>query len=417
MTNARLASWIAARYLRSRSAGRFAPLLRVTAIASIALGITALIVVMSVMRGFRRDLADRLLGFNAHITLTRTAAGEPLARDDVERLLQDASVRDIAPFVQGEVIAQTLGSEPNAQGARVRGIDPASLGAMGSVHFYFPEGSAGLADVAPEARGALPAAIIGSEVVAQLSVHPDFEDALELTAPLAELAPTGELMPSRMRVRVAGVFRAGIFDYDSKYILMSLDEARRLLGEEAMEGWQVRLARATDVPRVLAPLRARLPEGWEASGVDTKNRKLFAALALERLAMGGILAMVLVIASCATAGIVLLVIQAKRKDIAILAAIGVTPRSIRQIFLIHAALIGALGSSIGLAAGIGICLAMGHGRLRLPSSYYLEFLPVELSVGTAILFAAAGVAIAIAAALVPVRSASRLDPVEILRYE
>jgi lipoprotein-releasing system permease protein len=413
-----LASWIAQRYLKSRRAGRFAPMLMATAVASIAVGTMALIVVLSVMRGFRRELTDRLLGFNAHITITQRDRGAELSRDEVLRLLDRAHVRDLAPFVQGEVIAESnSGGELTAQGARVRGVDPEALGAMRRVTFYVPEGGELRQALATPSKGELPGAVVGSEIVSQLLVHPDFGDRIDLVAPLAELSPTGELIPNRMSFRSAGIFRAGVFDYDSKLILVPRASARRLLGEQASEGWQVWLEDAGEVPRTIAQLSAVLPAGWEASGVDSHNRKLFAALALERFAMGGILLMVLSIASCAIAGVVLLLTAAKRKDMAILIAVGLDKKSLRAVFLASAAQIGALGSLAGLAAGLFACGAIERWPIRLPASYYLEFLPVEIDPLTASLFAAAGIVVAVLAALWPVRGAAQVDPVEVLRYE
>lgn len=415
------ASWIARRYLGSRHAGRFAPLLTVTAVASIAVGVLALVIIMSVMRGFKRELTDRLLGFNAHITLSRDTSAEELSSDQVQTLLSraGATLRDVAPFVQGEVIAVSSASgELTAQGARVRGIDPNEMGAIGGISLYLPEGTADLSQaLLSSGKGGVAGAVIGSEIVGQLMVHPDFEDVIELTAPLAELTPAGELAPNRVRVRVSGIFRAGLFDYDSKYILLSLDTAQKLLGEQAQAGWHIRLTRAIDAPAVIQRLVATLPSGWRAEGVDAQNSRLFAALALERLAMSGILLMVLIIASCSIAGVVMLMVAAKRRDIAILQSIGLTRSRVRGIFVLNAGLIGGCGSLIGLFLGLGICAAIEHWPIPLPDSYYLDVLPVDLDYALSIVFALMGTVVAMLASLVPVRAAARTSPVGVLRYE
>ena len=412
--NISLSSWIASRYLWSRHSGRFAPLLTATAVASVAVGVMALIVVMSVMSGFRIELGDRLMGFNSHATLTRTAEGEALAEGELSKILAGISVRDVAPYVQGEVIAEShSGDELVAQGARVRGVDSSRMGAIEGVVFYFPPDSKG--------RNALgdgmKAAIVGNEIVGQLMVHPDFGDTLTLVAPLAEVGPTGELMPNRMTFDVEGVFRAGVFDYDSKYVLTSLADARELLGEQAEEGWHVRLTDVGDVPGAIALIKERLPGGWKVVGIDEQNRKLFAALALERVAMGGILIMVLLIASCAIAGVILLITSARRKDVAVLASMGLSRRSVQRIFLLNAAIVGAVGSFIGLVLGFVICAFVEIWPMRLPESYYLDFLPVRFDVVPAILFASCGVIVAVLASIYPVRQASRLNVVDVLRYE
>lgn len=416
--NISLASWIASRYLWSRSCGRFASLLTATAIASVAVGVLALIVVLSVMRGFKLELSDRLMGFNAHITLTKLQEGEELSREDVEEIVSGFDVRDIAPFVQGEVIAQsTSGDESAAQGARVRGIHPDALGALKRVDFYFPEGIDGIEILSGHKKGALPSAIVGNEIVGQLMVHPDFGDTVELTAPLAEVGPTGDLMPNSRTFAVDGVFRAGIYDYDSKYILVSLKDAKNLLGEQASEGWHIRLGSTTDTPYVMAAIENRLPDGWKASGIHAQNKKLFAALKLERVAMSGILVTVLLIASCSIAGVIMLITAAKRKDMAILESVGLDPKAIRLIFLMNSAIIGAVGSLIGLGLGLMTCLAVERWPIRLPDTYYLDFLPVELDPLLSIVFAACGCAIAIAASIIPIQQASKLNVIEVLRYE
>jgi len=409
-----LISWIASRYLWSRHSGRFAPLLTATAIASIAVGVMALIVVMSVMRGFRAELADRLMGFNAHITITRLSEGEPMDDAELEAALRGIDVRDIAPYVQGEVIAQSSsGGELVAQGARVRGIDASRMGAIEDVSFYFPPQVEGMSVLRTRKR----AAVVGNEIVGQLMVHPDFGDRLELIAPLADIGPSGEFEPGRLEFDVEGVFRAGVYDYDSKYVLTSIEDARALLGQQAEEGYLIRLADAADTPEAAALVASRLPEGWKAQSIDVQNRKLFAALRLERVAMGGILLMVLLIASCAIAGVILLLTGAKRKDVAILMSMGLEARSVKRVFLTNAAIVGAAGSLIGFALGLAGCAFVKIWPIRLPDSYYLDYLPVDMDPLTSIVFAACGMAVAVLASIYPVYQASRMSVVDVLRYE
>lgn len=401
-----LTAWIATRYLFSRRVGRYAPLLTATAVAGVAIGMMALVIVMSVMRGFKQELSERLVGFDSHITIVRSPLADELAFPQVAEFFTGESVRDIAPFVQGEVIALSSSSgDLLAEGARVRGIEAGEMGAMEGLEYYFP----GEKDFT--------GAVVGSEVASALKVHPDFEDKIELIAPLAELLPNGELGPNKREIKVAGVFRAGIFDYDSKYIFLPRAEAQRLLGLQAEEGWMIRLADADSVPSALATLRNKLPAGYSAVGWNEQNLRLFAALKLERIAMGAILLMVLLIASFSIVGVVLLVTSAKRKDIAILKSIGMTGSFIGKIFLAYASFIGAIGSSAGLFGGLAVCLLLKRWPVRLPDSYYLDWLPVDINFTAAILFATAGVVVAGISSVYPVKQAVKLDPVEVLRYE
>ena len=144
---------------------------------------------------------------------------------------------------------------------------------------------------------------------------------------------------------------------------------------------------------------------------------LFAALKLERVAMGGVLVMVMIIASFSIAGVVLLTTASKRKDIAILESMGMTRKSIGRIFMAHAGLIGAIGSGIGLVLGLCVCVALAKWPLRLPDSYYLDWLPVELNIGASIAFASIGIVLAVVASIFPMRQAMRTAPLEIIRYE
>lgn len=414
-----LTSWIAFRYLFSRKSGRYAPLLTVTAISSVAVGVCALIIVMSVMLGFRKELTDRLLGFNSHITLAKTHDAKSLTKEEIEKIFSLANVRDVTPFVQGEVIAEAKNtSDLLAQGARVRGIDPKQMGLMDKVEYYFPEDSEGFLRLSPQPnKKQSPAAIVGNEVVSQISVHPDFGDKIELIAPLASISPTGDLIPNGRTFDVVGVFKTGVFEYDSKYILVSFDDATKLLGEQAQEGWQIRLTDAQKAPDAMKKIKNQLSEGWNAEDWTGQNKKLFAALKLERIVMGSILVMLILIASFAIIGVVLLVTTAKRKDIAILKSIGMPCKTIRQIFIWHATFIGTLGSITGLILGLGICSALEFYQIRLPTSYYLDTLPTEVNLFSAFAFASVGIIVAVLSSLWPVKQSTELNPVEVLRYE
>jgi len=407
--------WIAWRYIFSRKIGHFGPLLTVVAMASIAIGMLSIISVMSVMRGFKAELTDRLLGFNAHITVTKTSDDAPaVLTEDIRRMLSGKSVRDVAPFVQGEVIVKSISTgELLAQGARIRGVDSGRLGAMEGLEFYFPEGENVLSGRDNLSGGA----IIGNDMVMQLAVHPSFNDSIEIIAPLANVGPSGELEPNRKKFAVIGLFHAGIYDYDAKYILLTIDDARRLLGQQAEEGWQIRLDDIASVPAVLAGFKEVFPEGWEATGWHDQNKKLFSALKLERIAMGAILVMALLIASFSIGGVVFLITAAKRKDIAILQSVGMKSGDIMRIFLLGATYIGAVGSAIGLVGGMVLCFAVEIWPLRLPDSYYLDYLPVDLNPLVAVLFSVLGVGIAVVSAIYPVRQAMKTSVVDVLRYE
>lgn len=410
------AFWISGRYFRSMRGQRFLPLLSIVSIAGVALGVMALVTVLSVMRGFSQELEKKMMGFNAHVTITRTPGGMNVNDDLIRAILSDKYAKEISPFVEGEAIAQskTIG-EVSATGVRVRGIDPASMGSLKTVEFYFPEGSEGFGEL--NKAKPLPAIVLGSEILAQLTVHPDFEDKVELVAPLAEVGPTGELEPKMRGYRLAGAFRSGVYDYDSKVAFVSIPEARRLLGAQAVSGFHITLTDSSDAPRVASMLKSGLGEGWRVDSWETLNKKLFAALKLERYAMSMILLLIVLIASFSIVGVIMMIISAKRKDVATLRAIGMNERFSGKIFLYYGFIIGTIGSLTGGVLGSVLCSLLMRYPIRLPSSYYLDLLPVDWSAGWTALFVVCGIIISVAASLYPVSQATAETPVATLRYE
>jgi lipoprotein-releasing system permease protein len=208
-----------------------------------------------------------------------------------------------------------------------------------------------------------------------------------------------------------------VFEYDSKYVFVSLAEARRLLGAQAQDGFRILLTDPSAAPAIAANLRQRLGDSWKVESWDIQNKKLFAALKLERLAMSGILLLIILIASFSIVGVLMMVVSSKRKDIAILRSMGMNARSIRKIFLMYGMRIGTVGSLLGGLLGSALCLALTRWPIRLPASYYLDILPVSWSLVATIIFITSGIVIAMIASLYPISQATSEDPVAILRYE
>lgn len=409
--------WISKRYFRSMKRQRFLPLLTVVSICGVALGVASLVCVLSVMRGFNQELERKIMGFNAHVTITEKKSDQKLNEDLIRAILLDRYVKDAAPFVEGEAIAQssTFG-ELAATGVKVRGIDPKSLGTLSEVEFYFPEGVAEFSEL-KSTKSKLPGVILGSEILPQLTVHPDFEDSVEIVAPLAEVGPTGELGPKMRKYRLIGTFRSGVFDYDSKLAFVSLAEAKKLLGVQKTSGWQITLEDSSKAPYIASLLRNNLDNGWIVESWDTQNKKLFAALKLERWAMGIILSLIVLIASFSIIGVIMMMVSGKRKDIATLQAIGMKASEAKRIFLFYSLYIGAIGSTIGGLIGTILCLILMRYPIRLPSSYYLDILPVDWSLFWSAFFILAGTLIAILASFYPVKQATAEAPIVTLRYE
>lgn len=406
--------WIAWRYMLSRRFGVFGRLLMTVSIAGIAIAMLSLIVIMSVMRGFNEELTSKLQGFDPHITISKESLEAPgQSADEVSGWLATEGGVYVTPFVEGEVIVRSMSTgEPLAQGARLRGVslEDDRLSERLSIRDLGDTSPYGTDDDKPKAA-------LGNEVALNLAVHPAFDDTIGVIAPLADIGPTGDLVPNKGGFRVAGVFKSGIYAYDAKYILTELKFAKDLLGEQGREGFLLWFDDHGDLDAYDEILKENLPAGWKSTTWIEQNAKLFSALKLERAAMAAILIMALLISSFGIAVIVLLIVSSKRKDIAILKAIGMRGSDIRNIFLMNAALIGGIGSFIGLVLGTGVCLLLRIYPPMLPDSYYLDRLPVEIEPLVAVAFSLIGVIAAILAALYPVMRAVDTDVVEVLRYE
>lgn len=414
-----VSSFIARRYFFSRKKTRFLPLLTAIAIGGVAVGTCALVVIMSVMYGFREELEHRLLGFSPHISITQEGEGRELSKETIASALGSAKTTEIMPFVQGEVIVEAkVGDELFAQGAKLRGVARNSPITSGSVRYEIPrDGPISVALTSSVIGSKMPGIVLGKEILATLNVHPDFNDTIEVIAPLADVGPTGELEPRLRRFHLTGAFSAGIYEYDTHYALVNMDEARKTLGAQATEGWQLRLERPEDAPEVVADLKDKFGEGWRVEGWHERNKRLFAALKLERVVMSAVLTLVVLIASFSVIGVIMMIASSKRKDIALFKSMGMPEARIRGVFIRQGMWIGIIGALIGCIVGTLICMAIAHWPIHLPQAYYLDTLEVKIMPLWTAVVAIVGVLLAMVAAIYPVRMMTREDPIVALRYE
>ncbi len=379
----------------------YASFLTVIATLGVALGVFSLIVVLSVMGGFSGDLQKKLIGFNAHVIVDDNGT------DVIPAVVggNDRNIKGSALVIEGEgIIGSPAGGDNSAQGVKIRGIDNKDLEMLDGADFMLPgDFKDGVA-------------ILGSELAMQLSVHPDYGDRVQIIVPFGRVGPTGDILPEKMEFSVGGMFKTGYFDYDSKTVILTVSDAKRLLGDNAGQATHIWLHDPRDAKSVAAKLMKEYP-GLKVSTWEGTNKKLFAALKLERMAMSALLTLIVVIACISIISIIFMFVFARRKDIAVLEAIGVTKKELRRIFIKIGAFIGVCGTLIGLVLGIAVCLYLKNHQIRLPSSYYLDHLPVVISVPLAVLVAIGGVVLAGLAAYYPARCASSTEAKVELRYE
>jgi lipoprotein-releasing system permease protein len=380
----------------------FASFLSFIAVLGVALGVFALVTVLSVMRGFRAELEQRLIGFNAHVVVTPAQSKEA----ELEKIpgVLGNRIESSAVMIDGEGIIETTAGEKTAQGVKIRGMDADDLQKLKGTDFFVPD------------HIKQPGLVIGSELAYQLGVHPDFGDKVVLVVPLAGIGPTGDFVPKRLASSVDGMFRSGYFEHDGKTVIIPMKEANALLGGLARPSLHIWLKSFRSAPTIADIIKKNFPDVKVATWTQS-NRKLFAALNLERMAMTVLLLLMIVIASISIVSIIFMYVFLRRKDIAILSSIGADKKQVRNIFVRIGAMIGAIGGVIGVIMAGAFCVWLEKKSIPLPASYYLDHLPVDISWAFAGGVVVCAVVVAIVAAFYPATTAASLRPCEVLRYE
>ncbi len=400
------------RYLFALRKQSFISVISLFAVCGVAIGVGALIVVIGVMNGFSTDLRDKILGVNAHILVTSLRGGIKDYREMADEARKVSGVIGVTPFVYSEVM---LSTRSGVKGVVLRGIDPATSDSVLSLSKDMISG-----DVANlEANGDTPGIIIGSELAKRLGLTHGSE--VNLLSPSGRSSAAG-FTPNINRFVVAGVFRTGMFEYDSSLGYVTLPAARKLLGfkGDVVSGLEISVDDVYNVEHISELLRksvgsfAVYVRNWQEM-----NANLFAALELEKTAMFIILAMIVLVGSFSiVTTLVMLVIQ-KTKDIAVLMSIGADVASIRRIFMMQGTFIGLAGTVIGYLIGVPVSLLLKEYQfIKLPSNVYpVDYLPVRLEAMDLLAIGGAAFLLCFLATIYPARRAAALNPSDALRYE
>ncbi len=400
--------WVALRYLRGRRRERFISLITWISVGGVAVGVTALIVVLSVMTGFERDLRDKILGTNAHVVVYPMGGTLTDYRRVTRKVRAVEGVVAATPFVSGQVMLVYGG---NVTAALLRGVDPETAGEATDLRRFLVEGS--LSDLTRDGPGV----ILGRELARNLGIL--VGDTVQLVSPAGGLTPLG-LVPRIRAFRVKGLFASGMYEYDTGIVVTSIAEAQDFLRlGDGVSGIEVRVADLYDARRAARRIEAVLGAGYWARDWMEMNRNLFSALKLEKTAMFIILALIVVVAAFNIAATLIMVVLEKSREIGVLKSMGATARTIRRIFVAEGMVIGGLGTAMGLIGGWGLCSLLERYRfIRLPSDvYYIDTLPVVMEPAVFLTVAGCALALCFLATLYPSWQAARMDPVEILRYE
>jgi lipoprotein-releasing system permease protein len=407
---------IAVRYLASRKKSRFLSLITFIAVGGVFVGVAALIIVMSVMNGLQDDLRARILANTPHIIFQRYN-DRPIEdyRALMARIRDVPGVRGAAPFIYTEGIVGH-GRDLN-EGAVIRGIDPQAERTVTSTSRHMVSGGW---DLAPRAGERYPRLVMGYLMADRLRALPG--DTLTVTTPEAASysSSVGAQVPKFARFVLAGTFKTGLFEYDSKFVYMSLPALQQYLGLPDVAGGV-----AVDVEDVYAARRIAdsILEQIDSSIFATTwmelNASLFSALKLEKAAMFVILTLIVLVAAFNIISTLIMNVTDKTKEIGILRSMGMPAPSILRVFMMQGLMIGLAGTALGAAGGLAATGLLGRYKfISLPADvYFIDTLPVSVDALSLCAILGASLAISFLATVYPALQASRLLPVEAIRYE
>jgi len=402
--------FVALRYLLARRKQAFISLISLISTLGVAVGVMALVVALALMTGLQGELRDRILGSTAHVYVWKVG-GITDYHAEVERLEAIDGVEGAGPAIQGLALIRSGTAESFIS---FKGIDPALEPNVTDIQSSLLSGS--LDALEPASDTDRPGILIGDVLARQLGVSTG--ETVDLMTPQGTLSPMG-VLPRLRTVRVAGIYRLGLNEFDSQYGFMTLDLAGRLMGKDVPDLIQLRLADINRAPAIAAEIPQILGIEYITQDWTELNASLFSALWLEKMAVSITIGLIVLVAALNIVASLVLLVMEKSRDIAILKTMGLSSARVMRVFMLQGLMIGGAGTAGGAAGGLALCWVLDRYRLvSLPMDVYqiayVPFIvrPVDLTV---VLVSA--VVICFLATLYPSRQASRLDPVQALRFE
>ena len=405
------------RYTRARrGSGRntFISFIALTSMAGIALGVAALIVVLSVMNGFQEELRNRILAVASHIEIT----GLPTLADDAgvtAVAMQNPHVKAAAPYVLGQAM---LSAGDTNRGVLLRGVDPAREGGVADIGAHMRVGS--LANLKAGEFGI----VLGVDLARALGVRGG--ETIVVITPQGTMTPAGTL-PRLKSFRVVGIFEVGMFEFDSGLALINIDDAKKLYRMDGVSGVRLKLDDMFLAPAVARELAGSLRVDAEIRDWTRSHANFFRAVQIEKRVMFIILTLIIAVAAFNIVSAQVMTVTDKQADIAILRTLGASPSSITAIFMIQGALIGFIGTLIGVVGGIVLARNVGtvlpaierlfNVQFLDKTVYYITELPSDLQRGDVITIAVIALVLALLATIYPAWRAAKVNPAEALRYE
>lgn len=404
--------------MRAKKQHAFISLITILAVVGVAIGVMALIVVLSVMRGFDHDLKERILGGQAHVVIYRQDGKFQDYLEVMEQLTKIKGVEAATPFIYTQVMLRSRGG---LSGAVLRGVDPATgpgvVEILENVTFEIDPENVHM----PPVEGddfKYPGIVLGSELAG--NIRATVGDIVYIISPQGMLSPAGH-MPSMKAFVLTDTFSSGMYEFDQTIAYIPLEEAQNILRMgENVTGVELKVTdvgKAGEIAQAVETQLGGFPY-WVRDWMRM-NQNLFTALKLERLVMFVILTLIVLVAAFNIASSLIMMVMGKTKDIAILKAMGAPNHSIRKIFVFSGMMIGMVGTFLGVILGIVLCAVLRRIEIHQLTGdiyYFTSNLPVRMEITDIVLIVIAAMFICFLATLYPSYQASKLKPVEAVRY-
>lgn len=412
---------LAVRYLRSRRRYGFVSVIPLLSCLGIAVGVMAMLVTLSVMDGFEEDLKEKLLGNMAPITLTRKQMNEDHVQELRERLAGLEEVQGLSPYVRTQVLLLSSG---RPVGATLMGIQPKSIPLVSRLPDQMVEGRLDVLRGRIEPEWAFPsecegkpAILLGRELASNMGCL--YGDSIRIVSPVGIETPFG-VMPVQETFCVGGVFQTGLYEYDATFAYVSLGEAQSFLriGRE-ISGVEVGIPKYEQARKSAEEIRTLAGEAYRVEDWMQRNRRLLSAMRLEKITAFAVLTLIVLVAVLNILSSLAMTVTEKRKEIAILKALGATRGRIQGLFILQGMLIGLAGTGVGVLAGVGVCKILArYPVVTLPQDVFYQLtLPVRMEPVDILSVAVAALLLSLLATLYPAWKAARVLPAETLRYE
>jgi len=408
--------FVGLRYTRAKRRNHFISFISLISMLGIALGVMALIVVLSVMNGFENELRGRILGMVSHVTISSFRGPLDDWRELREKTLQHADVIGAAPYVEGEAMISNLSS---VSGALIRGIDPKLENEVSDIHLHMQFGT--LDDLVAGEYGI----VLGSGLANTLDVVPG--DRVTMITPQVTASPIG-FLPRLRRFKVVGIFEIGVYEYDRSSALINYQDASRLFRlDGGVNGLRLKLDDLDLAPAVREDLKKQLGLKYWVSDWTLRHSNYFKAVRTEKTVMFIILSLIVAVAAFNIVSTLVMVVTDKQADIAILRTLGMSPSSIMWVFMVQGTLIGLIGTLVGLVCGVIIAANIDvivpalehffHTQFLPRGVYPITDLPSEMKESDILRITLLSFGISVVATLYPALRASKTRPAQALSYE